>query len=734
MIKRTLLLADDSITIQKVVNLTFADEGIEVVAVGDGNAAIQKLNEITPDLIMADVHMPGLNGYQICERIRQSKDLEKTPVILLVGSFEPFDEEEAKRVGADDFLTKPFQSIRQLVNKVAVLLNSETAVNGEGEMPLAPADAPASVSAVAPVTEAVLPEPRRESKSFIPVAATTLFAGLDQSSPLDEPVEEPVKAPPLEAPAYQPIEEANALAFNDVSIEEPMIEFVNDVPAEQTEVQTEAQFDELQTMPSLDNSSSPLPENQWQFGESTTASTYFETVPTYSSEPQPESPALTAAEPLAEIASESGYPESEYIAPFDRSAYEQFTEPQMPSQQAPTNAYADAYDKGDAASISDTLNDFTLEREIESPVSYEPEYYDEGVSVTSFKDEIESYTPPAPINDPINEPPVPQTSETVEIPIQPTAEHFSTDPAQVFTETAQAESPVEEPETVSDRSWAYEDHYFESSAATGPLSPADLEKIMAGQYELQTAAGRQSPHAPETAAETATLADKTEVVVPSPAEEFVSYATISPAPAMPAAILTENAAILEISEIAPLHMGDAEDMVLELSSSASEPLSFAPLLSATGEPVGKTDNSPLINTADAESNPEAPRPPIFSEPLPAGVSNALEEMSFASPLAEAASEDVATEATTEPPASLTGLTIASYPAPNEEAVGAAADDERVETAFNDLPLSPELIEAIAARVAEKLSARVVNEVAQKAAPDLADLIVQKMAEQRFNDG
>jgi CheY-like chemotaxis protein len=125
--KRKLLLADDSITIQKVVNLTFADEGIEVVAVGDGDAAMIKFNESMPDLVLADVNMPGLDGYRICEMIKQDDETKHIPVILLVGSFEPFDEQEAWRVGADDFLTKPFQSIRQLVTKVSDLLNAPAA-------------------------------------------------------------------------------------------------------------------------------------------------------------------------------------------------------------------------------------------------------------------------------------------------------------------------------------------------------------------------------------------------------------------------------------------------------------------------------------------------------------------------------------------------------------------------------------------------------------------------------
>ncbi len=131
MSKRTLLLADDSITIQKVVNLTFADEGIEVITVGDGDSAMEKISEISPDVVLADVHMPGLNGYQICEILRENPATKHTPVVLLVGSFEPFDEGEAARVGASAYLTKPFQSIRQLVSQVTDLMDASTASDPE---------------------------------------------------------------------------------------------------------------------------------------------------------------------------------------------------------------------------------------------------------------------------------------------------------------------------------------------------------------------------------------------------------------------------------------------------------------------------------------------------------------------------------------------------------------------------------------------------------------------------
>jgi CheY-like chemotaxis protein len=120
---RKLLLADDSITIQKVVDLTFADEGVEVVCVNNGREAIERLEEFLPDVVLADVFMPQTNGYEVCEYIKQNDKLKHIPVMLLVGSFEPFDEEEARRVGANDTLTKPFQSIRRLMEKVGLLVS-----------------------------------------------------------------------------------------------------------------------------------------------------------------------------------------------------------------------------------------------------------------------------------------------------------------------------------------------------------------------------------------------------------------------------------------------------------------------------------------------------------------------------------------------------------------------------------------------------------------------------------
>lgn len=118
-----LLLADDSITIQKVVSLTFAEEDFEVICVGNGEIAIEKIRELRPEIVLADIFMPRRTGYEVCEYIKTTPEHRHIPVILLVGTFEPFDKNEAARVGADGYLTKPFETtvlikmVQQAVSK-----------------------------------------------------------------------------------------------------------------------------------------------------------------------------------------------------------------------------------------------------------------------------------------------------------------------------------------------------------------------------------------------------------------------------------------------------------------------------------------------------------------------------------------------------------------------------------------------------------------------------------------
>ena len=137
---RKILLADDSVTIQKVVNLTFAEEGIEVITTDDGDTALARIWEDRPDVVLADVNMPGATGYQVCEALRRTEATQHIPVILLVGSFEPFDEAEASRVGANAYLTKPFHSIRQLIDQVQALMPENGEEPAAQEQPAGPPD------------------------------------------------------------------------------------------------------------------------------------------------------------------------------------------------------------------------------------------------------------------------------------------------------------------------------------------------------------------------------------------------------------------------------------------------------------------------------------------------------------------------------------------------------------------------------------------------------------------
>ncbi len=107
---KKLLVADDSVTIHKVVTLTFADEDVVIETATDGAKAIESAKRIKPDFVLADVFMPGRNGYEVCESLKSDPELAGVPVILMVGTFEAFDEGEAARVKCDGHLTKPFDT------------------------------------------------------------------------------------------------------------------------------------------------------------------------------------------------------------------------------------------------------------------------------------------------------------------------------------------------------------------------------------------------------------------------------------------------------------------------------------------------------------------------------------------------------------------------------------------------------------------------------------------------
>ncbi|MGD8374862.1 MAG: response regulator [Acidobacteriota bacterium] len=136
---KKILLADDSVTIQKVVELTFSDGDYQVACVSDGSLVLDRARTMRPDIVLLDVILPGENGYDVCEALKGDPETASIPVLLLTGTFEHFDQRRADAVGADGHLTKPFES-QVLVSRVADLL--ERRARTPIPDPVAPAELP----------------------------------------------------------------------------------------------------------------------------------------------------------------------------------------------------------------------------------------------------------------------------------------------------------------------------------------------------------------------------------------------------------------------------------------------------------------------------------------------------------------------------------------------------------------------------------------------------------------
>src|SRR5215470_10107301 len=166
-----ILVADDNSNIQKMVGLALKDQGIDVVAVGNGEAAVRKIADVKPDLVLADVFMPVRNGYEVCKYVKDDSALSHIPVILLVGAFDPLDEQEAQRVGADGVLKKPFVPPDPLISMVKSALvragvphSGFTAASEEPPVEAAP-EAPTRVPTLMALPKA---EPlSEETESFV---------------------------------------------------------------------------------------------------------------------------------------------------------------------------------------------------------------------------------------------------------------------------------------------------------------------------------------------------------------------------------------------------------------------------------------------------------------------------------------------------------------------------------------------------------------------------------------
>src|SRR5437879_11127274 len=142
-----------------MVGLALKDQGIDVIAVGNGEAAVRKISDIHPDLVLADVFMPVRNGYEVCQYVKTDPSLTHIPVILLVGAFDPLDEQEAQRVGADGVLKKPFVPPDPLISMVKSALTRAGVVLGAPAVPTPPPPIPVVAKSEPAPSPRVVPPP-----------------------------------------------------------------------------------------------------------------------------------------------------------------------------------------------------------------------------------------------------------------------------------------------------------------------------------------------------------------------------------------------------------------------------------------------------------------------------------------------------------------------------------------------------------------------------------------------
>ena len=133
---RRILLADDSVTAQNMGRRILSDAGYEVITVNNGSAALKKVSEQAPDLIVLDVYMPGYGGLEVCQRLKEVAETARIPILLSVGKLEPFKPEEARRVRADAFIIKPFEAtellaaLTKLEDKIVPLADLQRTAKG----------------------------------------------------------------------------------------------------------------------------------------------------------------------------------------------------------------------------------------------------------------------------------------------------------------------------------------------------------------------------------------------------------------------------------------------------------------------------------------------------------------------------------------------------------------------------------------------------------------------------
>jgi CheY-like chemotaxis protein len=270
-----ILVADDNSNVQKTMALALADLGVEMTSVNNGEAAVRKLVDICPDLVLADIFMPVRNGYEVCEFVKKDPRFAHIPVILLVGAFDPLDEREAQRVGADGILKKPFVPPEPLITMVKSLLDRSMS-----ERLVAVSAAKPPVAAPAKAATKSVPEVRPEESSpeeFPAPAGRVTFGEGDRPVAFGQLLDPPARstasgAGVIESVEIEPVDDEQILTSSrDATLGEPSF-WRSDSP----EVEPDAEHSE-------DNKEAPSP-HRWSQPENT-ASEHEEAAPVHPVEP-----------------------------------------------------------------------------------------------------------------------------------------------------------------------------------------------------------------------------------------------------------------------------------------------------------------------------------------------------------------------------------------------------------------------------------------------------------------
>lgn len=210
-----ILVADDSVTIQKVVELTFSKEDFTLIQARSGEETLRKAKESRPDLILLDLVMPDKDGYEVCAALRDDPTLRTVPIILLTGTFESFDRQRGAQAGANDFVSKPFES-QILIGKVKQLLFAKALEEAAPAIPSKTSSEAASPM-IAPAPTALAPpslrvpsasvesNPWEEAPASVAAAAAGSLEGLERF--LDDMPSQAANAEPWEAPGELRLED-----------------------------------------------------------------------------------------------------------------------------------------------------------------------------------------------------------------------------------------------------------------------------------------------------------------------------------------------------------------------------------------------------------------------------------------------------------------------------------------------------------------------------------------------